>query len=465
MKIIFIVPANYIRRNPIYRFFSSFYGHKNSITGPLILGHILKDAGHEVEVYEELNAKVDLRKIKDKDIVCLSAMTANVLRAYEIADLAHKLGKKVIIGGIHASSMPEEAAQHADCVVVGEGEAVITDIVEGRLTDKIVFAPCVKDLDSVPFPDYSLLKTPCEAANILTTRGCTHKCSFCTTSRMFAPYRERSVKSVIEELRYYKKLGFQYMNFEDDNFTANKERTKEILRQMIANDLIFKETFFFGRTDMYEDEEMLTLLKQAHLNRVLVGIESLNQNSLNYINKGQKISDIIKCAESLTKHKIKLIASIVLGLEYDDIADIRKAVNFCKRVGAYQLQPAVLTPFPKTPVYEQLIKEGRILDASWDCYDMMNVTFRPQKMSAWELQKEFFRATRKFYNLASVIPMMFRFGIDAGFRRLGLWVSAVGGIIFFRIMAKANKNSLYYQLRKMHLNSRPSKIHTRFSHR
>ena len=127
--------------------------------------------------------------------------------------------------------------------------------------------------------------TPVKAANVLSTRGCPFRCTFCTTSRMFAPYRQRSVENVIAELRMYKQMGFKYMNFEDDNFTADKERAKEICRQMIKEGLVFKETFFFGRTDLAKDEELLTLLKQAHLTRVLIGIESLKQEALDSINK------------------------------------------------------------------------------------------------------------------------------------------------------------------------------------
>ena len=165
---------------------------------------------------------------------------------------------------------------------------------------------------------------------------------------MFHPYRERSVDSVIEELRYYKRLGFKYINFEDDNFTANKERAKEICRRMIKEKLVFRETFFFGRTDMAKDEEMLSLLERAHLTRVLIGIESLNQESLDRINKRQKISDIQNCARALSRHKIRLISSIVLGIDTDDESDIERSVKFSSDIHAYQLQPAILTPFPGT---------------------------------------------------------------------------------------------------------------------
>ncbi len=444
MKIVFIVPASLIRRTLLYRIGGKLYGHTNVITGPLILGTILKQAGHEAEVYEELEKDINFGQIcADADVVGIYAMTSSAPRAYELADCLRRPGRRIIIGGIHPSSMPEEASIHADQVIIGEAENVILNTVEGKIRDKIIYAPPVENLDAVPFPDYSILKTPCDTANIMTTRGCPFACSFCTTTRMFHPYRQRSIDSVIEELRYDKQLGFQYMNFEDDNFTADPARTKELLRRMIREHLTFKETFFFGRTDMGNDEEMLELLHEAHLNRVLVGIESLNQKSLDSIHKRQKLSDIERCAKALEKHKIRLIASLVLGLDDDTAEDIRRGVRFCRRIHAYQLQPAVLTPFPGTPVYQQLLKSKRMLTQKWQYFDMMNVTFRPVKMTAWQLQKEFLRAVKKFYNLPSAFTIMRIFGISSGFRRLGLWLVSRSGILFLRIYLFINKLSRY----------------------
>lgn len=449
VKVVFITPASDIRRNPVYRLGNILYGHMNSITGPLILGHILKDAGHTVEVYEELYKDIDFRVCDDADVVSIYTITSNAPRAYQIADRLRRSGRHVIIGGMHATVMPEEAAAHADQVVVGEGEAVIKDIVEGRITNRIVHAPYLKDLDEAPFPDYSLLKTPCQVANVMSTRGCPFCCSFCTTSRMFSPYRERSVDSVIAELRYYKDIGFKYMNFEDDNFTANRERTKTILRRMISEGLVFRETFFFGRTDLAKDEEMMSLLEQAHLTRVLVGIESLNQESLDTINKHQKISDIENCAAALSKHKIRLIASLVLGIDTDGPEDIRRGVEFARRIGAYQLQPAVLTPFPGTPVYAQYVKENRIIQSDWQYYDMMNVNFLPEKMSPWQLQKEFFRAAKKFYTFGDSFKIGKRFGTNFGLRRMGFALVVRIALIGLFFISRLGHKNPFYRLRQM----------------
>lgn len=135
MKIVFITPASWLRRQRFYRLGGSFYGHTNAITGPLILGHILKTAGHQVEVYEELYTTLNYKRLtKGVDVFCLNAMTSTAPRAYELADrFRRETGARVILGGIHPSTLPEEAAEHADQVIVGEGERVILDVVEGRI--------------------------------------------------------------------------------------------------------------------------------------------------------------------------------------------------------------------------------------------------------------------------------------------------------------------------------------------
>ena len=429
MNVTFITPAASLRRLDAYRVGAHLYGTRDSITGPLILAGIVNRAGHDVEAYEELNGDIDYDRLLERtDVLCLYTMTSCAPRAYDIADLFHEKGHaRVLIGGIHASALPEEALRHADQVLVGEGENTILDVVEGRRTEPIVQCDPVIDLDAVPWPDYSVLRTPVEAADIMTSRGCPFRCTFCTTSRMFAPYRKRSVDSVIAEIRHYKEMGFQYMNFEDDNFTADKERAKEICRRIIAENLQFKDTFYFGRTDMAKDPELLDLLAAANLNWVLIGIESLNQDALDEIDKRQSVEDIRRAGIACKEHGIQLIASIVLGIDEDGPEDIKRAVEFAKSIDASKLQPAILTPFPGTPVYEQFVREGRMIasgERDWDQFDMMNVTFQPKKMSPWELEMEFYRCACSFYDRKSTIRMSRLFGLDYGLKRYGLALCA-----------------------------------------
>lgn len=454
MRIVFITPAPALRRLAIYRWGSSLYGTRDAITGPLILASIVHQAGHEVEAYEELRGKVDYERLYGwADVVCLYTMTSDAPRAYDIADRFHELGHaRILIGGLHASALPEEALAHADQVLVGEGESVILDVVEGRRTEPIVRAEPVCDLDSLPFPDYTILKTPVECANIMTSRGCPFCCSFCTTSRMFHPYRKRSVDSVIAEIRMCHELGFEYMNFEDDNFTADKERAKEICRRIVAEHLQFRETFFFGRTDLARDPELLDLLAAANLTRVLIGIESLNQASLDEVDKHQSVEDIRRAGTACRDHGIRVIASLVLGIDSDGPEDIWHSVDFARSIDAYQIQPAILTPFPGTADRDRLEREGRILFhdvGDWGLYDMTNVTFQPRHMSPWRLQECFFEACNDFYDFPSALRIWRLFGMEYGLRRVWLAVATSVGMPLAHLMAEHVPASPYGQLKRI----------------
>lgn len=448
MKIMLIVPAPDYRRKLLYRAGNYFYGPSSAITGPLILGAILKQRGHDVEVYQELDRDFDLQVMKRFDLIGIYTITSNSGRAYALADTARKkFNKRVIIGGMHATALPNEALMHADQVIVGEAENVITDVVEQRLTSPVVYAGHVTDIDAQPFPDYSILRSKCSAANILTTRGCPYRCSFCTTSRMFSPYRERSIDSVIDEIRLYKKMGFRCLNFQDDNLTANKKRVKDLLRRMISENLIFSESFFFGRIDLADDDELLGLLRDANLTRVLIGFESLNQNSHNIINKRLNVEDIFRLSSKLSSHGIKLIASLVLGLDSDNRDDIAKAVDHCISINAYQLQPAILTPFPGTDIYSQLTAENRIFEKNWEFYDMMNVVFSPKNFTPEELQHEFFLSLKRFYSLGSLYRIFRSYGVEAVIRRAGMWMIFSVSYIYYLTVRTLFKGSLYAKQR------------------
>ena len=226
------------------------------------------------------------------------------------------------------------------------------------------------------------------------------------------------------------------MNFQDDNFTANRNRTLEILTKMLERGLTFKDTFFFGRADITQDEELLTLLSRTHFSSLLVGFESLNQNALDEIGKRLEIEKVKDAAAQFARHKIKLIASLVLGLDSDSTEDIRRSVDFALHVNAFTLQPAVLTPLPGTKTYHLLKEKKRLLPVDWQYFDLMHATFKPAKMSAEELQKSFYQALLRFYTFRSAFRMIGIYGIIPAFRRLGLWIVMHIGTLFSHLTDK-----------------------------
>lgn len=431
MYVAFVTPASHLHKSFLYRMGHTIYEPSNSVTGPLILGKILTDAGHSVAVYEELYKKLPLDKIMKADVIGISTMTSTAPRAYELATYFRSYKKRVIMGGFHVSSMPEEAIRYCDQVVVGEAESVIKDVVEGTNTDKIVRGTPVEELDAIPFPDYSLLKSPGKIANFLTSRGCTHTCTFCTTTRMFHPYRKMSPEKVVEAIQLYRQAGFERVNIQDDNFTADKERAKRILSLIIRNNLTFKETFFFGRIDIADDEELVMLCKRAGFKIVLVGMESTSSEALAKIRKRQSADNVFRNAKCLTDAGLKLSASIILGLDGDTEESIGKTADFCRDIGAYSLQMPILTPFPGTPLFRQLDEEERILPVGWEYFDMMHTVYRPQGISPVKLQKLFNRIILRFFSFRSVGTVWRKWGVREAMKRFGLVISFRIGALFF----------------------------------
>lgn len=193
--------------------------------------------------------------------------------------------------------------------------------------------------------------------------------------------------------------------------------------------------------------ELLQLLHDAHLTRVLIGIESLNQAALNSIHKGQQIQDIREAGLACEKYGIRVIASVVLGLDDDTLEDIRRSVAFAKEIHAYQLQPAILTPFPGTPVFEEFERQGRMITHDWTLFDMMQVTFRPKNMTPWELQEEFYRSNLYFYDFAPAKGIGETFGKEYGRRRWGLAFMARFGVWGAHFCSQHVPGTVYYQLR------------------
>ena len=230
MKISLIEP-----KTPFFNFYSPVI-HVLPLMGPLYLGTILKNNGHDVTIYNENMTDIDLNRIKESDVLGLSMMTSTAPRGYEIARKYKELNPKgrVLIGGSHATFLPEEAAEYADHVVTGEGEGLICDLVNYGSDERIIAGSPVENLDDLPYPDFSLMagvKKRLKITPVSTSRGCPFDCTFCSVTAMFGrKYRFRSTESVMEEISRFK---HRKMFFYDDNFDANKKRTRELLEKMI----------------------------------------------------------------------------------------------------------------------------------------------------------------------------------------------------------------------------------------
>lgn len=365
------------------------------LLGPLYLGAILKNKGHEVEIYHEEIYTPDYSKL-EADLVGISILTSTAKRGYEIAGKFPK--EKVIIGGVHASLMPDEALRFARQVVVGEAEHVIEKVVDGSIKSPIVYGSPVENLDSLPYPDFSLIKgykTGSSPLPISTSRGCPFDCTFCSVTKVFGrKYRFRSAKNVLGELTTRKA---NMIFFCDDNFVAHVKRTRELLKLM-ADSRIGKWAAQV-RCDAAKDQGTLELMRKAGCKVVCVGFESVNLDTLKAYQKKQTIDDIIHAIRSFHKHNISIHGMFVLGGDHDTKETVWETVKFAIKQKIDTIQMMILTPLPGTKVFEEFNAQKRIFSYDWELYDGQHVVFTPQLLSARQLQSTVAEAYTRFYSL------------------------------------------------------------------
>ena len=305
----------------------------------------------------------------------------------------------MIIGGVHATFMPNEAAQYADVVLVGEGDSVIAEVVENDYKGIIQGKPC-GNLDELPFPDLTLLKDvklPLYYTPISTSRGCPFNCTFCSVTAMFGrQYRFRSPKSIVNELLENK---HRRIFFYDDNFCALRTRTKEILKLMKEHK-IAKPWMTQATINLADDEELLKLMADTNCEILCFGFESINPNTLKEYNKDHKAQELGNIKKSIKKiHDlgIKIRGMFVLGSDNDDKSTVKETVNFCKEYDVDYPQFSILTPLPGSNLFKNLSEQGRIFSRDWNLYDLNHVVYHPKNMSAYELQVKINEATKSLY--------------------------------------------------------------------
>jgi radical SAM superfamily enzyme YgiQ (UPF0313 family) len=393
---------------------SSFnaYGYwRLPLMGPLLLGTILKDAGHEVLILRD-----SVRSVYDKgtgwlhealtraDVVAMSMLTCTANRAYQIADAVRKIAPhtKIIMGGPHPTYMAEEAIEHADLVVKGEGEGTILNAVNDSNLTGIIQGTPVEDLNRIPFPDFSILSDqdrPPRVTPISTSRGCPYDCVFCTVSSTFGrKYRFRDPENVLEEIDMRVSQGHRRFFFYDDNFAADREGTKILLDQIARRDLKIGWAAE-ARADMAKDRELLQLISRVNCERIFMGLESVNPQTLISYNKKQTLEDMKRYLARLHEYGIKVHGMFVLGSDHDDLDTAKDTVKFCYETNLDSVSFAILCPLPGSRLYHVLDSENRIFTKDWSLFDGMLVVFKPKKLHPLELQEKYLWAWKKFYSL------------------------------------------------------------------
>ncbi len=365
----------------------------------------LTPPGIDVQLADENVGPIDLEA--DVDLVGISAMTAAAPRAYDIADAFRARGVSVVMGGMHATALPQEAAKHVDSVVMGEAEGLWKTVLEdfGRGQMKPLYKSEERpSLEGLPIPRRDLLqRSSYLVPNMIhTARGCPHACSFCSVTPVFGrKYRFRPVDEVVEEVR---SLGARTLAFGDDNIVASPGRAKRLFEQLIPLKLQWVGQ---GDLSMAKDPELMDLMRRSGCVAMFVGIESTSAESLALAHKQPNLGiDLSETIDTVHRHGLDIIGSFVFGLDADTPASCTATLEFAMRKKLAAAQFAVLTPFPGTPVHDELKAEGRIYDTDWSKYTMGNVVYKPRSMTSQELTEERAKAYARFYSLGSIARRM-----------------------------------------------------------
>jgi len=430
MRITLIEP-----RSPDYHVYSGVVIPR---LGLPLLGTILRDKGHEVKIYNESLTDITPQAAWDifkSDIVGISVTTSTAPRGYAMARLLKLRDIPVVFGGSHVTFMPEEAVKYGDYVLKGEAEESLPLLIDALETGgdistipNLVYSdngeiihneekPLCQGLDELPIPDLTLIENHEEMKILpaLTTRGCPHRCTFCSVSEMFGlKYRMASVDRMLEEAKRWKG---KKIFFCDDNFTAVPRRAKELLDKMLTKGYVPKQWSAQVRADAWQDHELMELMRRTNCSRVYVGYESVDQAVLDDYNKRQTVEDVKASISGFHRYNIPIHGMFMFGDDNEGLETFARTRGFAVDNHIDTVQFLVLTPVPGTKLFNKMDAEGRIICYDWSLYDGHHVVFEPKQMTPFELQWGMIQANRQFYSNRSALRSLFSFRFSTAMMR------------------------------------------------
>ena len=361
---------------------------------------------HDVTYCEvrDIRAADNLRSC---DVAAISTYTAQVKDAYGLAERFRRAGVTTVIGGLHVTARREEALEHCDIVVVGEGEPcwprVLADITGGRPQRIYDSTGREFDLREAPIPRYDLLEPDrYNRITVQTSRGCPWRCEFCAGSILITDrYKLKPIEKVVAEIRAIKRVWPRpFVEFADDNTFATKAKSRELVRAVGEENVRW-----FTETDvsLADDPGLLSLMREAGCAEVLIGFESPMLAGLNGVElrrnwKHRRFATYERAIEQIQSYGIAVNACFVLGLDGDGPEIFDAVEAFVERTKPFDVQLTVQTALPGTPLYERLRREGRLMDEeAWEKCTLFDVNFRPLRMSAERLEEGLVELSKRLY--------------------------------------------------------------------
>ena len=390
----------------------------------------LTPAEHEVVIDDGCVGPVTATE--SADLVAMTAMTAQAPEAYRLADEYRARGIPVVLGGIHPSMCPDEAAEHADTVVLGEADRLWPDLVQDFANGKLkarYHDPEPVDLANLVIPRRDLLNPKGYLCfnSVQTTRGCPFDCNFCSVTTMSGvKYRFRPAEKVIEELRT---VDGRSIYFVDDNIIGNPKRAKEFFKLLapLKRKWASQVTINFAR-----DKELMRLARESGCQGVFIGFETTSDQSVRAAGKGvNRPKEYLRDIRRIREAGMKVWGSFIFGFDNDDLDVFRQTLDFVEKAKLEFAQFSLMTPLPGTALYRQFEEEQRLVHRDWEKYDLGSIVFRHPMLTAKRLHFEKNRAYRRFYSIRSMIK---RNGLPKNKGDLFVWISnlAVRGLLNHR---------------------------------
>ncbi|MBI4325886.1 MAG: B12-binding domain-containing radical SAM protein [Chloroflexi bacterium] len=363
----------------------------------------------EVEYREIADLKMEPGLPEDYDLVAVSSFSAQMNEAYQVADFYRRRRIPVVMGGLHVSSLSEEAKEHCTSVVVGEGEPLWPELLADFERDclkplYVQSRPGSYNLAEAPLPRFDLLNPEkYNRITVQTSRGCPHQCEFCASSILLtSKYKLKPVTKVMAEIQAIKEIWPRpFIEFADDNSFVHVRHYKELLRALAGENLRW---FTEADVNVARDEELLGLMRDSGCQQVLIGLESPRRQSLDGLelasNWKMRQQDRYKAAiAKIQSYGITVNGCFILGLDPDTPEVFDHVLDFVRDSGLYEVQVTFLTAFPGTPLYGRWKREGRIIrDRAWELCTLFDINFVPKNMSVAELQSGFLKLVKQLYS-------------------------------------------------------------------
>ena len=397
-RVKFILPALTEATGPFWR------PIKYSLFPPLGLATLAAylDLDLEISLQDEHVEKLDLDD--QPDLVIIQVYITNAYRAYRIADHYRARGAYVALGGLHVTSLPDEATPHADTIFLGPGEHTfpqfLRELASG--TPQRRYESSVRTLEGLPPIRRDLIKRHRYLVpnSIVVSRGCPHHCTFCYKDAFFAGGRGFYTQLVDDALAEIDRLPGRHLYFLDDHLFGNPRFARALFRGMREMGRVFQGA---ATVDSILRDDLIEEAAAAGLRSLFVGFETLSSNSLAGAGKRQNLGrDYREVARRLDSLGIMINGSFVFGLDGDDRDVFARTVDWAIQAGITTATFHILTPYPGTALFTDMAAQNRVETRNWDLYDTRHVVYRPTGLSAQELKRGYDWAYESFYRWRSI---------------------------------------------------------------